>query len=54
VELERIVSKLLAKRPDDRYQSAAALERDLRALEGRSERSILSRLVARLTKPTTS
>ncbi len=53
VELARIVSKLLAKRPDDRYQSAAALERDLRMIEGRRERSILRRLVARLKKPTT-
>ena len=51
IELERIVSRLLAKRPDDRYQSAAAVQRDLVALEGRSERSILKRLVTRLTKP---
>ena len=51
IELERIVRKLLAKRPDDRYQSAAALQSDLRALEGRSERSILKRLVKRLTRP---
>ena len=51
IELERIVNRLLAKRPDDRYQSAAALQRDLQALQGRSERNILKRLVTRLSKP---
>jgi serine/threonine protein kinase len=54
IELERIVSRLLAKRPDDRYQSAADLYRDLRALESRSERGILQRLVARFARPATS
>lgn len=49
--LERIVNRLLRKRPDDRYQSAGALERDLRALQGRSQPGILARLVKRLTKP---
>src|SRR3990170_5487289 len=33
VELERIVAKMLAKRPDERYQTAADLLVDLRALE---------------------
>ncbi|MSO29825.1 MAG: serine/threonine protein kinase [Acidobacteria bacterium] len=51
IELERIVKRLLAKRPDDRYQSAAALERDLRALQAQSQPSILTRLVSRWRKP---
>jgi len=50
IELERIVNRLLAKRPDDRYQSAADLERDLRVLHTRSEPSALRRLVRRLWK----
>jgi TolB-like protein/tetratricopeptide (TPR) repeat protein len=33
VELEAIVDKLLAKRPDDRYQTAAAVRADLSALK---------------------
>ena len=53
-ELERIVNRLLAKRPDDRYQSAALLERDLRALDRQSHPSILARFVKRLTRPPTS
>lgn len=51
VGLERIVNRLLAKRPDDRYQSSADLQRDLRTLEARSEPNILKRLVKRLTRP---
>ena len=51
IELERIVKRLLAKRPDDRYQSAAALERDLRSLQAQSQPSILTRLVSRWRKP---
>jgi serine/threonine protein kinase len=54
IELERIVNRLLAKLPDDRYQSAADLEHDLRMLETRSEPNILKRLVKRLAKPSTT
>jgi hypothetical protein len=49
-----IVATLLAKRPDDRYQSAADVHRELRELEGRSERGLLKRLVTRFTKSATS
>jgi serine/threonine protein kinase len=48
IGLEKIVNRLLEKRPDDRYQSTSDLLRDLRALEARSERNILKRLLKRL------
>ena len=54
VQLERVVNRLLAKRPDDRYQSAADLERDLRALDRGTHPGIFTRLVKRLTRPSTS
>jgi serine/threonine protein kinase len=50
--LERIVNRLLAKQPDDRYQSAADVEHDLRALETRGGEGLFRRLVVRLTKAT--
>jgi len=39
-ELERIVAKMLAKRPDQRYQTAADLLVDLRALAPRGRREL--------------
>lgn len=49
--LERVVTRLLAKRPDDRYSSATALLSDLSSLERRSVPRVLSKLVKRLTRP---
>ena len=40
VQLERIIDTLLAKHPDDRYQSAATLRAELDALHRGDERTI--------------
>lgn len=40
-ELERIVRKAMAKRPDERYQEAKELEADLRALRRRSTQEMV-------------
>src|SRR4029453_4076787 len=45
--LERIVSRLTAKRADSRYQSADVLRRDLLALQSRSKPNLLTRLFGR-------
>ena len=47
VELERIVDKLLSKRPEDRYQTASALRSDLDGLSETAGRG------ARITSPIT-
>ena len=36
VEIERIIDKLLAKRPEDRYQTAGALRAELEPMKRRS------------------
>jgi non-specific serine/threonine protein kinase len=46
-KLERIVSTLLAKRADRRYQSAGELKQDLAALTDRAKSSPLRRLLTR-------
>jgi len=46
--LERIVSILLNKQPDGRYQSAAELERDLSPLKEPAQSSPIGRILARL------
>ncbi|HVH29385.1 MAG TPA: serine/threonine-protein kinase, partial [Vicinamibacterales bacterium] len=50
-ELSRVVKRLLAKRPEDRYESASALQRDLQGLKGRASSNPLGRLLARLRRP---
>jgi serine/threonine protein kinase len=47
-QLDRIVNKLVAKRVEDRYQSAAALRADLRRLRDRSSAPFLKRIWTRL------
>ena len=47
-QLDRIICKLVAKRADDRYESAAALLLDLQRLQTRSQPGLLSRLLGRL------
>jgi serine/threonine protein kinase len=49
--LERIVTKLLRKEADDRYQSATALQRDLAAVSRRAIRNPLGRVLGRLRRP---
>jgi serine/threonine protein kinase len=49
-QLDRIVNKLVAKRVDDRYSSAAALRVDLQLLQSQPQSGLLSRLLARLTQ----
>jgi serine/threonine protein kinase len=44
---DRIVAKLLAKNPDDRYESAAALQKDLQALQTLLRPGALNRLFGR-------
>ena len=46
-ELERLVGRLLAKRADDRYQSAADVRRDLLALAAHRRPKVLAALVRR-------
>ena len=48
-ELNRIIKKLLSKRADDRYPSAAALCADLEALHVRPQPNLLRRVFGRLT-----
>jgi serine/threonine protein kinase len=48
-KLERIVSALLRKHADKRYQSARELQRDLEPLKNRSSR--LGRVIGRLRRP---
>ena len=50
-KLERIVSALLSKRADGRYQSARELQQDLAALTGRPASSRLGRVIGRLRRP---
>ncbi len=47
-QLTRIINKLVAKRADDRYESAAALRRDLEALKRRADGPFLIRTFRRL------
>lgn len=47
-QLDRIVAKLVAKRADDRYQSATALCCDLQILQQRVRGPLLTRMFARL------
>jgi serine/threonine protein kinase len=49
-ELERMVTKLLAKRAEERYQNAPDLHRDLTALQNRSRPSLMGRLLGRIRK----
>ena len=46
--LERIVTKLLTKRADGRYQSARELQRDLMRLKGLARPPALRRIIGRL------
>jgi serine/threonine protein kinase len=48
-QLDRIVSKLVAKRTDDRYESAGALRADLESLQHRASSSLFKRVVDRFT-----
>jgi serine/threonine protein kinase len=48
-QLDRIVSRLIAKRPEDRYESAAALRADLESLQHRTSRSLLKKVLERFT-----
>jgi serine/threonine protein kinase len=52
-QLDRIISKLVAKRAEDRYQTAAALRSDLQRLRARAGAPLLKRLWNRLitTRP---
>lgn len=52
--LQRVVSRLLSKRAEDRYQSAADLRRALVALQAEGAPNLFSRLVSRWRKPPTS
>jgi len=47
-QLDRIVTKLVAKRADDRYQSATALQRDLLTAQQRTRGNVVKRIVKRL------
>ena len=49
-KLERIVRKLVAKRADERYQSAEELRRELLTLNNRSRGRLIGRLLGRRTK----
>ena len=48
-QLDRIVSKLIAKRAADRYDSARALRADLESLQRQSSGSLLKRVLDRFT-----
>ncbi|HKY22316.1 MAG TPA: serine/threonine-protein kinase [Vicinamibacterales bacterium] len=46
-QLDRIVTKLVAKRAEDRYESAGALRTDLEALRNRSSLPLIKRVLGR-------
>ena len=48
-QLNGIVAKLIAKRPEDRYESAAALRVDLESLQRQASGSLLKRVFNRFT-----
>jgi serine/threonine-protein kinase len=48
-QLNGIVARLLAKRPEDRYESAAALRVDLESLQRQASGSLLRRVFNRFT-----
>ena len=47
-QLDRIVTKLVAKRAEDRYESASALCTDLRAMRNRANAPFLKRVLGRI------
>jgi serine/threonine protein kinase len=48
-QLDRIVSRLIAKRLDDRYESAGALRADLESLQRQTSRSLFKKVLERFT-----
>jgi serine/threonine protein kinase len=49
-QLDRIITKLVAKRAEDRYQSAAALHLELERMQMRLKPGLLNRLLGRFSR----